>query len=209
MARGTDDEWTRLSLHAVAELVLAASQYAASGTIRLRASAEGISTVADPRLLLTGDVLTGPDGDVRVSGHTPRTLATAVGVAAGELGAVFPDGSGVGLDDELSVDDATARSLLGALVLGDGSLRAFAPGEEPVLWPEHFDVGITVDEVNYGVSPGDGFYAEPYAYVGPWQVPTADEFWQAPFGAARALDSLGTAEAVQRFFEEGRARLGA
>jgi hypothetical protein len=24
-----------------------------------------------------------------------------------------------------------------------------------VLWPEHFDVGITVDEVNYGVSPGD------------------------------------------------------
>ena len=86
---------------------------------------------------------------------------------------------------------------------------AFAPGEEPVLWPEHFDVGITVDEVNYGVSPGDGFNAEPYAYVGPWQVPAADEFWNAPFGAARDLDSLGTVEAVRRFFEEGRARLGA
>ena len=91
------------------------------------------------------------------------------------------------------------------MALGDEALRAFAPDEEPVLWPEHFDVGITVDEVNYGVSPGDGFHAEPYAYVGPWQVPAADDFWDAPFGAARALDSLGTAEAVQRFFEEGRA----
>ena len=208
MASPTDPAQTRLSLHAVAELVLAASQYAASGTIRLRASPEGISTVAEPRLLLAGEVLTGPGGDVRVSGQTPRTVAGAVGVAAAELSALYPDGSGRGLDDELSVDDAAARDLLRALALGDEVLRAFAPDQEPVLWPEHFDVGITVDEVNYGVSPGDHFFAEPYAYVGPWQVPAADEFWDAPFGAARSLDSLGTAQAVQRFLEEGRARVG-
>jgi hypothetical protein len=27
--------------------------------------------------------------------------------------------------------------------------------QEPVLWPEHFDVGITVDAVSFGASPGD------------------------------------------------------
>ena len=40
--------------------------------------------------------------------------------------------------------------------------------QTPVLWPEHFDVGITLDKVNYGVSPGDDDIPEPYAYVGPW-----------------------------------------
>ena len=39
---------------------------------------------------------------------------------------------------------------------------------QPVLWPEHFDLAIDVDEVNYGVSPGDGYHGAPYAYVGPW-----------------------------------------
>ena len=209
MSVSSEGERARRSLHAVAEQVLAAAQYRTSGTIRLRAADDGIHTVAEPAMTLAGDRLVGPGGVVPIAGHTPRTLAKAVGVEAGLLTAVFPDGSGLGLDDQLSVDDATARNVLAALVLGDGALRAFAPGEEPVLWPEHFDVGISVDEVNYGVSPGDGYYAEPYAYVGPWQVPAADEFWQAPFGAARALESLGTAEAVQRFFEEGRARLGA
>jgi hypothetical protein len=33
------------------------------------------------------------------------------------------------------------------------ALRSFAPGLEPVLWPEHFDLGIKLDEVNFGVSP--------------------------------------------------------
>jgi hypothetical protein len=37
----------------------------------------------------------------------------------------------------------------------------------PVLWPEHFDIGITIDAVNYGASRGDDHIAEPYAYVGP------------------------------------------
>ena len=41
------------------------------------------------------------------------------------------------------------------------------PGRR-VLWPEHFDVGIDANEVNYGVSPGDASCPEPYAYVGPW-----------------------------------------
>jgi hypothetical protein len=51
--------------------------------------------------------------------------------------------------------------ITGALALGHDALAAFAPGESPVLWPEHFDVAIRVHDVNFGVSPGDGFIEEP------------------------------------------------
>jgi hypothetical protein len=81
-------------------------------------------------------------------------------------------------------------------------LRAFAPQEQPVLWPEHFDLSITVDEVNYGVSPGDAAIPAPYAYIGPWQLP-AGEFWNAAFGAARDLEELGSTDAVAAFYAEG------
>ena len=37
-----------------------------------------------------------------------------------------------------------------------------------MLWPEHFDVAVTDNEVNYGVSAGDDGHPLPYAYVGPW-----------------------------------------
>jgi len=70
--------------------------------------------------------------------------------------------------------------------LGDAALRAL--GEQvagvqaprPVLWPEHFDIGITLDEVNYGVSPGDDMIGEPYAYVGPFRR-REGAFWNQPF----------------------------
>ena len=48
----------------------------------------------------------------------------------------------------------------------------------------------------------------PYAYVGPWAVPAADDFWDAPFGAARPISELADADAVLAFFVEGRDRLG-
>jgi hypothetical protein len=89
------------------------------------------------------------------------------------------------------------------LARGHQALRAFAPTSEPVLWPEHFDVAITVDEVNYGVSPGDGYLERPYAYVGPHQPRTGD-FWNAPFGAARPLEELPDASALVAFFGRGR-----
>lgn len=53
-------------------------------------------------------------------------------------------------------------------------------------WPHHFDLATLIvlpgtDEegqtrtVGVGMSPGDGSYAEPYAYVNPWPYP-----WDAP-----------------------------
>jgi hypothetical protein len=71
-------------------------------------------------------------------------------------------------EDPLEVDEQAAVELARWLATGEAALRGLAPDQTPVLWPEHFDLSITVDEVNYGVSLGDGFLAEPYAYVGPW-----------------------------------------
>ena len=42
------------------------------------------------------------------------------------------------------------------------------------LWPEHFDLATTIDEVNYGGSPGDDGHPLPYLYVGPWTPPEPD-----------------------------------
>jgi hypothetical protein len=78
---------------------------------------------------------------------------------------------------------------------------------EPVLWPEHFDVGIAADEVNYGVSPGDAGHQSPYAYVGPWTA-RQGEFWNAPFGALRPAAELADPRAVAAFFAAGRAAAG-
>jgi len=70
-------------------------------------------------------------------------------------------------------------------------------------WPEHFDLAVTLGEVNYGVSPGDDAIPYPYAYVGP-HVQRAGAFWNEPFGAARAISELADADGVLAFFEEGR-----
>jgi hypothetical protein len=112
----------------------------------------------------------------------------------------------VGIDEPLPLRSGDAAAVLGALALGNEALISFAPAETPVLWPEHFDVAIRVDDVNYGVSPGDGFIAEPYAYGGVGQVPAGDAFWNAPFGAARPLRDLGGLETTVRFFNKGRER---
>jgi hypothetical protein len=198
---------TRRALHGVAELVLAGPQYRRSGTIALRVTVDGFATTAAPDLRVTGGLLAGPGGTEPIGGHTPRSLAAAVGVEASSLANVYSDGPDVGLDEELVVDEGAARRLANALALGDEALRSLAPDAEPVLWPEHFDVAVTVDEVNYGVSPGDRHIDEPYAYVGPWSVPPADDFWTHPFGAARPMTSFADMAALLAFFTQGRTRL--
>jgi hypothetical protein len=77
-----------------------------------------------------------------------------------------------------------------------------------VLWPEHFDVGIRVGDINYGVSPGDTYLGEPYAYIGVDPVP-ADSFWNAPFGVTRPMTDFVDAGALREFFSDGRTRFTA
>jgi hypothetical protein len=82
------------------------------------------------------------------------------------------------------------------------------------LWPEHFDAGCSVDQVNLGFSPGDGFESAPYAYVGPWGEgrPGPAEYWNAPFGAvlrsAEVLDSADPMAVCLEFVRQGLALLG-
>ncbi|MFI6447699.1 hypothetical protein [Kitasatospora sp. NPDC050543] len=205
---------TRRALHAVAELVMAGPQYRASGTIRLRVGPGGFATVAQPELRVEGgELVTGSDAgsDVRrlpLDGASCAALAREAGAEAGAPAGLYAEGSGVGAEEVLRVDPAAARLILDGFARGDTALRAFAPDLRPVLWPEHFDLGITVDSVNYGVSPGDSHAGEPYAYVGPW-TRRQGPFWNAPFGATRPLRELTDAAAVQAFFADGRARAAA
>jgi hypothetical protein len=199
---------TRHSLHGLAELVLAGPRYVAGGSMRLRAGAGGIRTWDDPPVVLAGGRLVAGATEVAVDGLTYAAAAAALGLVARPLDHVYHDGPHVSADDVVSVVAADAALLEDALARGDAALRALAPESEPILWPEHFDVAVTVDEVTYGVSPGDAHLAEPYAYVGPWS-PRVGAFWNAAFGAARPLVELADAEAVAEFFREGVRRAAA
>lgn len=194
---------TRRSLHAVAELVLAGPQHKANGRIRLRVTPGGFGTVFEPDLRIDGVDLVAGERRLPVNGKTYAALAAEAGVEARALTEVYADGSGISPDEVITVEAGAAALIADSFALGQEALTRFLPHEDIVLWPEHFDLGVSSDKVNYGLSAGDSYSAEPYAYVGPWTVPEGD-FWNTSFGAARPVKELGDAEAVLAFFEEGR-----
>ncbi|GIF77361.1 hypothetical protein [Asanoa siamensis] len=196
---------TRRAWHGVAEILLAGPQYRRSGTIRLQVVPGGFATVKAPALRVVGAELIVGEQRLALAGNTPAGLAAAVDVDAG-VPDIYDDHSGVREDEALVVDGEIAAHLGACFTAGDAALRRVLPGQTPVLWPEHFDVSVTVDEVNYGVSPGDSWHNEPYAYVGPW-APREGAFWNAPFGAARSLGEQPSEASIAEFFEEGRAKL--
>jgi len=206
---------TRKSWHRVAEHILAAGQFADAGTIRLRPYPGGMITVrgvAGRQLAIVGDelVVLEPDGSRRSTRLTTiRAAAAFAGVTPGLRGSYSP-ATPVIPDAGLPVDPDAARQLAAWYASGDAALRRFAERlgrpTQPVLWPEHLDVGITLDEVNYGCSPGDDALPQPYVYVGPHAGPPAkDDFWNAPFGAAATADDIHSVEDAVQFFAHGRA----
>lgn len=195
---------TRTALHGIAELLLAGPQYAASGDIRLRAHPGGIATVAEPDLWVDGGEIVGAHGRHPLRG-TYAEVGAAIGVTPRRLDDVYSDVAPVTVDDPIELDPDHLAILVDALTVGDTALRAFALTLVPVLWPEHLDIAIEQDQINYGVSPGDSLLPEPYAYVGPW-TPRSGTFWDQQFGAARPLSDLGGANAVATFFAEGASR---
>ena len=205
---------TRTALHQVAEHVLAAGQYAATGSIRLQAVPGGFGTtrllpgertlaVAHARLVVRWG------GIEQVHPLTTlRELARAADVPLGMPPTVYTPATPLDPDTPLSVDEEDAYLLANWYGLADAALRQFGAGAEPVIWPEHFDIGIAVDEVNYGASPGDAEFAEPYLYVGPHGgAPARDEFWNASFGAARGIAEVQSVDDAVEFFEAGRERV--
>jgi hypothetical protein len=196
---------SRRSWHGVAELLLAGPQFRQSQTIRLRITPGGFATTKEPDLRVEGTTLVIEGERVALPGHTCAGLSMLTGAPAGGPADLYKDGSGVDPEEALHFDDQAIALLGAAFELGDASLRAFAPDQTPVLWPEHFDVGISVNEVGYGISAGDGYFGEPYAYVAPWQR-REGAFWNAPFGAARPIAELSDVDALVAFLAEGRDR---
>ncbi|MGQ4598552.1 hypothetical protein [Nocardia sp. R6R-6] len=194
---------SRQALHAAAELLIAGPQYREFGTIRLRIVHGGFGGVRWPVSIVGGELLW-PDGRTRLEG-TYRAVARVAGFEPGPPEGVYPDTTGVDLDAAIGLDCSAAGLIEEWFAVGDRALRCLAPDMMPVLWPEHFDLATTLDEVTYGVSPGDGAHPGPYAYVGPWTRRTGD-FWNAPFGALRPRDKVNTVAALLQFFEEGRER---
>lgn len=99
-----------------------------------------------------------------------------------------------------AVDEAACAELSGWFAAASAALEALRsqlvdlqPGAGPVyLWPHHFDIATLVRlekgdpefarSVGVGLSPGDGHYAQPYAYVSPWPSPDAATLPPAPRG---------------------------
>jgi hypothetical protein len=204
---------TRDSWHRVAEHVLAAGQFAASGTIRLRPVPGGFATTAgvDGRqLAVVGLALEVSDGRTHRTAPftTVRELADIAGVRPGLSGSYTP-ATPLEPDAPLDGDPDAAASLAGWFALGDAALRRLAERagrpQQPVLWPEHLDLGLTLDAVDYGCSPGDAAIGTPYLYVGPHAGPPGrDGFWNAPFGAALTADRVRGADDAADFFSQGR-----
>lgn len=195
---------TRNSLHALAELVLAGPQHALTGRIILTVKPGGFGTVLEPDLVIEGAELVTPAGRrISLDGRTIAAVAQDAGVVPHALDDVYSDGPGLDEHHVLTVDARAAAEILDAFSRADAALAEFAPDESRALWPEHFDVGVSRNEVNYGVSAGDSFLQVPYAYVGPWSRDGLDgPFWNAPFGAARPVAEI---EDLVAFFAEGEA----
>jgi hypothetical protein len=115
--------------------------------------------------------------------------------------------------------------------------RRHQPGPSPVrCWPRHFDIAFlvaleeghaeTARSIGVGVSPGDGYYAQPYLYVSPFPKPDTENLPALPpggrwhtkdfFGAvATGIDLLalpdpraGFIKIVDAAFQESLQRLG-
>jgi hypothetical protein len=212
---------TRTALHAVAEQVLAGARFRATGRIGLRAAPGGFGTPPFPgpggvrQILVDGPelVVRTDGGDRRAPITTVAAAAALVGTAPGAPEGVYPPATtAVGPDRPLVVDPAAAAVLAGVF---DRTARALAllrrgwptaPPDPAQLWPEHFDLAMTVAEVNLGGSPGDEGHAGPYLYVGPWdREGLTGPFWNESFGRSRPAAERPTVAAVLAFFREGLA----
>jgi hypothetical protein len=200
---------TRAALHRLASHVLAPARKALSGRIGLRPAPRGFGTPPfgdGQQLRVEGACL------VRErAGDTESIDITSLTAAAAFAGVELSSDPGIGhdppplgdCDSPLAVDAAAAESVGAWFAFSDAVLYELreelaTSGQacsEVQLWPEHFDLGCNIEGVNFGCSPGDGYLAEPYVYVGPWDTEGLADggFWNAPFGAVLPYKELLTA----------------
>ena len=224
---------TRIAWHTLAEHVLAAARYRATGRIGLAATVGGFGTPVfdNTQLLVTGHTLVvvhaGAISQV-VNVSTIAAVATAIGITPGGPVDVYPPSTALEPDAPLDIDPAAAELLGTWFSFGEAALHALRGDEpttsSPVLWPEHFDLAVelgdeaTGSRATFGVSPGDATHELPYLYVTHWSQATDDPRWTSPYwnnptfgGASRSLVELQTAAdpiaAAAAFFREGVAAI--
>ena len=204
---------TRRSLHIVAEHVLAADRYRHAGRLGLRPVPGGFGTPPydvhgeTRRLEVTGQGLVVHRGG-HVEVHPVRSLAQLGADTGLEIGAV-PDvyelSTPCDLDAPLPWSADAVDHLAAFLSAAEDGLRTFAErhaDEQPTeaqLWPEHFDLAISMDEVTYGGCLGDGHIPLPYLYVAPWS-PRSGAYWTQPWGAG---EEWRPGRDVAGYFESG------
>lgn len=229
---------TRDSLSRVAVHIVARARSQATGRFGLRPTVGGFGTpeFGDDltRVRVSGAWLVretgGTEGATNIAiAIGGSTLAELAEVAQVDLAAdldVGHDTPAVGDESQrLAVEPVAAEALtdwydvvVKALDRVVGQLTDDASPTMVQLWPEHFDVALDAAaaegrRANLGGSPGDGFHAEPYAYVGPWtdDRPGDASFWNASFGAVLVYsDLVGDPDPVDRltsFYLDGIRRL--
>ena len=197
---------TRRRLHGIGECLLAGPQRRAGGRFTLRVTPGGFATTGEPALRLDGtDIVVDENKRLPIAG-TFSGLADALGVDFGPPPDAYPDGSEASPGDDTTLDVASARLIQNWYLKADAALRVMAPRQTPILWPEHFDVAILLDDTSYGASPGDGFHAEPYAYVSNSDHDGSD-FWNAPFGAVRGHDQMRSVDDLVTFWRQAQSLL--
>ena len=210
---------TRASLHRLAEHVISPALHAVTGKIGLRQSSGGFATppFGDKGRVISvdGDQLVDSDRTGQSRRAAITTIADAarfVGVAPGAPSAVYQPNTPLEPDAPLTVDPDAAEVVAMWYELTDMALRAFATSigddapTEVQLWPEHFDLAMSADRINYGGSPGDSYIDVPYLYVGPFDGPPTktDPFWNQRFGAAIGFDEITSIHDAFDFFRQGR-----
>ena len=112
-------------------------------------------------------------------------------------------------DRRLEIDDEAATVIAGWWALGDDVLATMG---EPRLWPEHFDIAITVDcpAVSASTSASRRATATSTSRTsmsGPHDVvharPQTIRYWNAPFGAVLPRHEVGAAPDALAFIQSG------
>jgi hypothetical protein len=235
---------TRSTLHRIANHLLARAEQAATGQVGLRATPGGFGTTTirpdRERIRISGGTLVRESAATsgtwtRTIGIDGSTLAELAAFAEVDLAAEFWAGDDMppvgDIDEPIALHVPSAR-LIGhwyavvteALDRLVHTAPAFSVPSLVQVWPEHFDAALdmafdagapTERRVNIGGSPGDGFHAAPYLYVGPWTPdrPGDPAFWNAPFGAVLGYDEVAASpdpvEVAHGFLRSGLERLTA
>jgi hypothetical protein len=201
---------TRLSLHRLAEHVLAASVYRETGRTDLRPCPGGISTPPfgpDNRTIAVelGTLVARSTGSERRAWvGTLRAAGGFVGMEPGAPGGAYAATTSCRLDAPLTLETSAMQVLADWYMFGQLALARVAatlidePSTEAVVRPQGLDLTMRVGRVDVGFSPGDELFDQPYAYVG-----------HGPSGTVRAMNELSSVDAAVEFLLEGHERITA